>query len=130
MSSSHLRTRSHARRLLRVTAISLLVMSVWPLLALLITPGIEDHDWPLFFGGATMIPAVLFMMVFGDIPEAALTVMMIGAWCLVWLAPISIPALRRSPVSGGLIGSLFILQSGFSLLQAALGSFMIIGREV
>ena len=119
-------------RWLLVYLCSLAAMSPWPLLAILLTYSSFDTtgEVALLFGGITSIFLVIPMLLFGSVPEASLAIIIYVVWVLALLLPPLIPLLTRRMRSPYALLVLFAMQSAFSLAQAALGAFMIFGKDV
>ena len=111
---------------------SLTVMAPWPLLAILLTYWSFDDpgEVALLFGGITSIFLLIPMSFFGSVSEDSFAVIIYVVWVLAFLLPPLIPLLTRRMRSPYALLVLFAMQSAFSLAQAALGAFMIFGKNV
>jgi hypothetical protein len=104
-------------------------MVPWPLLGIMLTQPYFDKGSEAFilFGGLTLFP-LMILTLFGPVPEEVLILLIM----LVWLAAAVVPDvwLRRRLRSWTAIGVLLGVQSAFSLAQAAMGSLLILGKNV
>lgn len=108
---------------------SIAVMAPWPLLGTLAMRSSfeEPTEAFYFFGGVTLFPLV-FLALFASVSEEVYIALVM----LVWLAAAVLPVLwlRRRLRSWLAIGLLLGAQSAFSLVQAAMGAMLIIGKSI
>jgi len=108
---------------------SLAVMVPWPLVGIALTRGLFDQPdeavW--LFGGVTgMALAPLALVV--ELTNTVFWVVILGVWCIALVVPAVIVLRIRS--SRTAVAVLLSSQAAFSLVQAAMGALMILGKDV
>lgn len=108
---------------------SIAVMVPWPVLGILVMRSSFDkpNEAFLLFGGITAFP-LMILALFGPISEDVLIVLFL----IVWLAAALVPILwfRRRLSTKSNVGGLLMAQSAFSFAQAAMGTLLIIGKNI
>jgi hypothetical protein len=115
-------------RLLALCFVSLVVMTPWPLLGILVSHRSFDEAAEAFmlFGGITLF-ALMPLACFGVSQEV-----LIGLMALVWLAAALVPDFwfRRRLTSWKTLAMLLGIQSAFSLAQAVMGALLVFGKNI
>lgn len=108
---------------------SLAVMVPWPLLGILATRSLFDRPSEAFllFGGITMFP-MMILAIFGSFSEEVYIVLMMLVWCAAAIVPNL--WVRRRLTSWSAVAVLLGIQAAFSIAQALMGAFLIIGKSV
>ena len=107
---------------------SLVVMIPWPLIGIGLMYGMFDapDEWVLMFGGISIFVAVP-LLVFDVVTEATISAFILAVWMSCLILP---PAfMKRKRASGQARAVFLLMQSGFSLGQAAMGVLMILGKS-
>jgi hypothetical protein len=107
---------------------SLAVMIPWPLVGIgLMFPMFDEPgEWVLMFGGISIL-ITLPLLMFDVLSETVISVFILAVWTLCLVLPPA--AMKRRRASGRARATFLLMQSGFSLGQAAMGILMILGKS-
>lgn len=125
---------AHARMSARwfpvVLLLSFVVMIPWPTAGIALTQSFFDNAWEVYFmfGGLTAIPVAILSVPFGGFSNEAFGRILLVVWGLVVVVPPALVFATRPTRT--LIVIALTSQLIFSLIQAALGALMVIGKDV
>jgi len=109
---------------------SLAVMIPWPVAGIALASSFFENDWEasFMFGGVTAIPIAMIALAFGGVSEEGMIGIMFVVWALFLLLPPLLVFMIR-PVRW-LIITMLACQAAFSMIQAAMGALMVLGKSV
>lgn len=113
-----------------ILLMSFVAMIPWPASGIALFQSTFENAWEAYFmfGGLTAIPVAYMSILFGGLSNDGFGMILVVVWGLVLVAPPALIVLFR-PTRRWIVATL-IGQATFSMIQAALGILMVIGKSV